>query len=345
MLAIVAPGQGSQKPGMLTAWLEDSGAATALEGFSAAAKLDLARLGTTADADEIKDTAVTQPLVVAAALLAAGALRRSDDTGLPPAAVAGHSVGELAAAALAGVLDDRAAVALAATRGEAMKAACALTPTGMAAVVGGETDDVLDTLAELDLVGANVNGGGQIVAAGKLDDLGRLAAAPPTGARVIRLPVAGAFHTSFMASAESALAAQVDRLTAADPSRPLLSNADGAVVTSGPAYLRLLVSQVTSPVRWDACMTTLQRLGVTGVLELPPAGTLVGLIKRELPDVATMALRSPDDLERARDFCATHGAGNEPTETQSADRAGADRAATPGPAAPSALAGLTGGSR
>ena len=301
VLAIVAPGQGSQKPGMLTAWLELPGLTELATEFSEAAGLDLIRLGTTADADAIKDTAVTQPLVVAAALLAARALR------VPAAAVtAGHSVGELAAAALAGVLDPTTAVRTAAIRGAAMGRACAATPTGMSAVLGGSTELVLADLAALDLVGANVNGGGQIVAAGSVGALAALAANPPAGARVIPLPVAGAFHTAFMAPAESAVAEALAAITPTDPQRPLLTNSDGSVVVSGRAYLDLLAAQVTRPVRWDACMATLASLGVTGVMELPPAGTLVGLVKRDLKGVATLALKSSDDLDKAAAFLDEH---------------------------------------
>ncbi len=265
------------------------------------ANLDLVRLGTTAGPDEIKDTAVTQPLVVAAALLAAGVLP------IPPGAViAGHSVGELAAAALAGVFSPLDAVDVAAVRGAAMGAACALTPTGMSAVMGGTVDDVLAALQELDLVGANVNGGGQIVAAGPLPALAELAANPPSGVRVVPLPVAGAFHTSFMASAESALADRLAVLAPNDPVHPLLTNSDGSVIASGAAYLTLLGAQITKPVRWDACMQTMRAMGVTGVLELPPAGALVGLVKRDLKGVATMAVKSPADLDNAVAFVGEH---------------------------------------
>ncbi len=202
------------------------------------------------------------------------------------------------------------AVNLAAVRGSAMGAACALTPTGMSAVLGGDAGAVLAALAELDLVGANVNGGGQIVAAGALPALEALAAAPPAGSRVIPLPVAGAFHTSYMGTAEAALAEHVAGISPADPVRPLLTNSDGSVVSSGPAYLQLLIAQVTKPVRWDRCMATFARLGVTGVLELPPAGTLVGLVKRELKGVATLAVRSPADADAAAAFVAEHAGVN-----------------------------------
>jgi [acyl-carrier-protein] S-malonyltransferase len=289
---------------MLAPWLELPGMTELAASFGEAAGLDLIRLGTTADADEIKDTAVTQPLVVAAALLAAAALTVPDG-----AVAAGHSVGELAAAALAGVLDPVTAVRTAAVRGAAMGKACAVTPTGMSAVLGGDTDTVLQALAQLDLVGANVNGGGQIVAAGSVDALAALAAAPPAGARVIPLPVAGAFHTAFMAPAESAVAAALAAIAPVDPQRPLLTNSDGTVVTSGRAYLDLLAAQVTRPVRWDSCMATLASLSVTGVLELPPAGTLIGLVKRQLKGPgapATFALKTPDDLDQAAAFLDEH---------------------------------------
>ncbi len=286
---------------MLIPWLVMDKLATLLATFSEASRLDLARLGSTADAGEIKDTAVTQPLVVATALLAV------DTLDVPLNAVAaGHSVGELAAAALAGVIEPTEAVRVAAIRGAAMGAACALTPTSMSAVMGGDPEVVLAALAALDLVGANVNGGGQIVAAGATTALAALRESSPPGARVIPLPVAGAFHTRYMDTAAGTVADAVAGIAAADPTLALLTNSDGSVVTSGRAYLELLTAQITRPVRWDACMATMARLGVTGVLELPPAGTLVGLIKRDLAGVATMALKSPDDLDRAAAFIAEH---------------------------------------
>ncbi len=286
---------------MLSSWLDLDGVPEAAEAMSDRAHLDLIRLGTTAGAQEITDTAVTQPLVVAAALLAARTIP------LPAGAViAGHSVGELAAAALAGVLSPLDAVDVAAVRGAAMGAACALIPTGMSAVMGGTVDDVLAALQELDLVGANVNGGGQIVAAGPLPALAELAAHPPGGARVTPLPVAGAFHTSFMASAESALRQRLAALTPQDPTRPLLTNSDGSVIASGAVYLTLLGAQITRPVRWDACMLSMRAMGVTAVLELPPAGALVGLVRRDLKGVATMALKSPADLDKAVAFVGEH---------------------------------------
>ena len=286
---------------MLASWLELDGVSAALAAMSDRAHLDLTRLGTTAGADEIKDTAITQPLVVATALLAAQTF-----TVPAGAVIAGHSVGELAAAAIAGVLPALDAVDLAAVRGTAMSAACALTPTGMSALMGGDTDVVLAALEELDLVGANVNGGGQIVAAGQLDALEQLKANPLQGVRIIPLPVAGAFHTSFMANAEHTLRDHVGTLTPSDPTHLLLTNSDGTVIGSGEAYLQLLIAQVTHPVRWDQCMQTLAGLGVTGVLELPPAGTLVGLVKRDLKGVATMALRTPADLDDAAAFATDH---------------------------------------
>jgi len=307
VLAIVAPGQGSQKPGMLLPWLENPALDAALAGYSESVGLDLRYLGTEATADEIKDTSVTQPLVVASAVLAASALTIPDGT-----VIAGHSVGELAAAAIAGVLSDDVAVTLAGIRGAEMAKACALTPTSMAAVLGGDADVVAARLAELDLIGANVNGGGQVVAAGALAGIEQLLATPPAGARAMPLSVAGAFHTEYMAPAREALAAHAAALEPTDPSRPLLTNSDGSVVDNGRRYLDLLVSQVTSPVRWDLCMATFKAMGVTGVLELPPAGALVGLVKRELKGVggekgtATFAVKSPDDLDAAAAFIAEH---------------------------------------
>jgi [acyl-carrier-protein] S-malonyltransferase len=305
VLAVLSPGQGSQKPGFLTPWLQLSGAETRLRWWSALAGVDLIHLGTEAGPDEIKDTARTQPLLVAAALLAGEHLPLYD-VGL----VAGHSVGELGAAALAGVLPAEAAITLAGVRGREMAAACALEPTGMSAVLGGDPDEVVDAIEKLGLYPANRNGAGQIVAAGALDALAKLAEAPPAKARVIALPVAGAFHTPYMAPAEQALASIAGGVTVSDPARILLSNLDGAAVTHGREMLQRLVRQVTAPVRWDLCVRALRDLGVTAIIELPPAGTLAGLVKRELkgdgaPEILT--LNTPDDLPAARDLIARHG--------------------------------------
>ncbi|MFV9429765.1 ACP S-malonyltransferase [Rhodococcus aetherivorans] len=295
MISLLAPGQGSQTPGMLAPWLEQSGARDRIDRWSQTAGLDLARLGTTATAEEITDTAVTQPLVVASALLAFEDL---DRRGLVPAdtIVAGHSVGELAAAAIAGVISADDAVALAAVRGAEMARACALEPTGMSAVLGGAEDEVLARLAELDLTPANMNAAGQIVAAGRLSALEELAANPPEKARVRALPVAGAFHTRFMAPAQDAVAAAAAKITPSDPTHTLLSNYDGKPVTSGADALERLAAQVTRPVRWDLCTASLREAQVSRIVELPPAGTLVGIAKREMRGTPTVALKTPAEI-------------------------------------------------
>ncbi|WP_068057357.1 ACP S-malonyltransferase [Nocardia xishanensis] len=294
MIALFAPGQGSQTPGMLAPWLDLPGANDRLAQWSKASGLDLVRLGTTATAEEIVDTAVTQPLVVAAALLAYAEI---DEDSLPAATIiAGHSVGEFAAAAVAGVISPDEAVSLAAIRGAEMAKACALEPTGMSAVLGGDEAAVLERLAELDLVPANRNAVGQIVAAGKLDALAELAANPPEKARVRALPVAGAFHTAFMAPAQDAVAEAIAKITPNDPARVLLSNFDGQPVASGQDAIDKLAAQVTRPVRWDLCTETVRQAGVSAVAELPPAGTLVGIAKRELKGTPTLALKTPEDL-------------------------------------------------
>jgi [acyl-carrier-protein] S-malonyltransferase len=306
VLALLAPGQGSQKPGFLAPWLDhpDTGptAAARLRWLSTLTGLDLIHLGTEADDEEIKDTAKTQPLLVAAGLVA-GSFLPVDEA----AVVAGHSVGELTAAALAGVLTDESAVALAGVRGREMAAACALEPTGMSAVLGGDPDEVLAKLAEYGLTPANRNGAGQVVAAGPLDALEKLAANPPAKARVITLKVAGAFHTAYMAPAETALAAVAGGVASTEPARLLLSNADGTAVASGAEALNRLVRQVTSPVRWDLCQSALLDLGVTGAIELTPAGTLAGLAKRALKGVEVVTVNTPDDLPAALDLASRHG--------------------------------------
>ncbi len=284
---------------MLAPWLDLPGASDRLALWSKASGLDLVRLGTTATAEEIVDTAVTQPLVVAAALLAYAQIGEgSGETDPLPAdtIVAGHSVGEFAAAAVAGVITPDEAVTLAAIRGAEMAKACALEPTGMSAVLGGDEAAVLARLEELDLVPANRNAVGQIVAAGKLDALAELAANPPEKARVRALPVAGAFHTAFMAPAQDAVAEAIARITPGEPTRTLLSNFDGKPVASGRDAIDKLAAQVTRPVRWDLCSETVRAAGVSAVAELPPAGTLVGIAKRELKGTPTLALKTPEDL-------------------------------------------------
>lgn len=310
VIALLAPGQGAQTPGMLTPWLTTPDTREQVERWSEVAGLDLVALGSTAAAEEIKDTAAAQPLIVALSLLAAE--RMGEQVELPlQTPVAGHSVGELAAAAIAGALSPDDAVALAAVRGKEMAAACAAEPTGMSAVMLGDEDEVLARLSELGVEPANRNGANQIVAAGPLSALEKLAAEPPAGAKVRALPVAGAFHTRFMAPARDALASYVQRLTFSDPQRPLLSNADGAVVTSGQELARRLVEQVTVPVRWDACVATLADMRVGASVELPPGKTLTGLVRRQLKGVATLPLTSPEELEKLAPLFAEHAASEE----------------------------------
>lgn len=301
MLAIIAPGQGSQTPGFLNSWLEDKGLREHLGLWSDAIGLNLVHLGTQAGAEEIRATANAQPLIVGAGLLAMKALGDVNFS-----VTAGHSVGEITAAGIAGILSDHDAMTLVRERGLAMAVAAAQTPTGMSAVLGGDRNNVLAVIASLGLVAANDNGSGQIVAAGELDALARLGENPPTGARVRSLAVAGAFHTPFMQPAVGPLDEFAQRLVVQDPSTVIISNRDGEQVASGRAVLDRIVNQIANPVRWDLCMQTLGDLGVSAVLELPPAGTLVGLIKRALPDVETLALKSPDDLVAARDLISRH---------------------------------------
>ncbi|MCR8896492.1 ACP S-malonyltransferase [Gordonia sp. GONU] len=297
MLSLLAPGQGSQTPGMLTPWLDLPGTRDQIATWSKLTQLDLERLGTTATAEEITDTAVTQPLVVVAALLAFDEVRKNGE--LPAdAVVAGHSVGELAAAAITGVISADEAVTLAAIRGAEMAKACALVPTTMAAVLGGDEAAVLARLEELELVPANRNAVGQIVAAGAVDKIDELIASPPEKARIRKLAVAGAFHTHFMAPAQDAVAAAAAKITPSDPNRTLLSNSDGQPVTNGSEALTKLVGQVTRPVRWDLCSAYLRENSATAVVELPPAGTLVGIAKRELKGTPSLALKEPGDIAK-----------------------------------------------
>ncbi|MCV7261247.1 ACP S-malonyltransferase [Mycobacterium shimoidei] len=297
MIALLAPGQGSQAPGMLSPWLELPGAADQLASWSTASGLDLVQLGTTATAEEITDTAVTQPLVVAATLLAYQELTARGLLADRETIVAGHSVGEIAAYAIAGVLSADEAVSLAATRGAEMAKACANEATGMSAVLGGDESEVLTRLEQLDLVPANRNAAGQIVAAGRLSALDKLAEDPPAKARVRALGVAGAFHTEFMRSALDGYAAAAANVTPGEPTTTLLSNRDGKPVSSAADAMEKLVAQLVRPVRWDLCTETMRQHNITAIVEFPPAGTLSGIAKRELRGVPTHAVKSPADLD------------------------------------------------
>ena len=282
---------------MLSPWLELPGAADRLASWSAASGLDLARLGTTASTEEITNTAIAQPLIVAATLLAYQELTARGPLADKERVVAGHSVGEIAAYAIAGVLSADDAVALAATRGAEMAKACANEPTGMSAVLGGEEAEVLARLEQLDLVAANRNAAGQIVAAGRLSALDKLAEDPPAKARVRALGVAGAFHTEFMASALEGYAAAAQNVAISEPSAALLSNRDGQPVSSAADAMEKLVAQLTRPVRWDLCSETLRQRSVTAIVEFPPAGALSGIAKRELRGTPTHAVKTPADLD------------------------------------------------
>jgi [acyl-carrier-protein] S-malonyltransferase len=321
MLLLAAPGQGAQAPGFLGEWLELPGFADRLGSLSELAGCDLIRCGTTADAEEIRDTAIAQPLLVAAAVTAAaellgGADQADELADAAPAAgvgaTAGHSVGELAAGAIAGTLSAEDAVRLVRVRGQAMAQAAAAEPTGMTAVLGGDEQDVLASIEAHGLTPANVNGAGQIVAAGTLEQLAAFAADPPPRARLRPLSVAGAFHTSHMAPAVGALRAAAEGMAVRSPALALLSNRDGAVVSSGSDWMERIVTQVSAPVRWDRCMQSMADLGVTALIELPPAGTLTGLARRGLPGVKTVALKTPGDLDQARAMLAAeHDAGQD----------------------------------
>lgn len=308
MLVLVAPGQGAQTPGFLAPWLDIPAVADRMTWWSAVTGVDLKYYGTDADADEIRDTAVAQPLLVSAALASVLCIfPHPADAFTLVGGAAGHSVGEISALAGTNVMSAEAALVLVRQRGLAMAAAAAATPTGMTAVLGGDPDEVLTSLKGHGLTAANVNGAGQIVAAGTMDELAALAADPPAKARLRPLSVAGAFHTTHMGPAVDRLATLARAITLRDPRTRLISNADGGIVHNGRDAVDRIVRQVANPVRWDLCMQTMGDLGVTGVLEVPPAGTLTGLVKRALPGVETFALKTPDQLTDARDFVRTHG--------------------------------------
>lgn len=298
MIVIVCPGQGSQTPGFLEPWLELEGFRARIETISDEVGIDLVAHGTVSDAETIRDTAVAQPLIVSAGLLTLAALfagGRKEKIG----GIAGHSVGEVTAAAGAGILTETDAVAFVRERALAMADAAALVPTGMSAVIGADESELDSRLDELGLAPANYNGGGQIVVAGKLDALAALSENPPQRARVIPLQVAGAFHTRYMLPARERLAAFAPAVTVSDPTLPIWTNSDGSAVREGREFVDLLVGQVAAPVRWDRCMESFLAAGVTGIIEVAPAGALVGLAKRGLKGVPSVAVKTPDDLPAA----------------------------------------------
>lgn len=298
MIVIACPGQGSQTPGFLAPWLAESGFREQLEGISDAIGMDLVAHGTTSDADTIRGTAVAQPLIVAAGLLSLSALL-GDGRRERVGGIAGHSVGELTAAAGAGILSETDAVAFVRERGQAMAAAAALEQTGMSAVIGADESELLARLDELGLYPANFNGGAQIVVAGALSALAQLGENPPARARVIPLQVAGAFHTHYMQPAVERLGTFAATLSTEGPTLPIWTNSDGSRVDDGARFLDLLVGQVSSPVRWDLCMAAFAASGITGLIEVAPAGALTGLAKRGLKGVPTVAVKTPDDLPAA----------------------------------------------
>lgn len=305
MLALLAPGQGAQTPGFLTPWLADATSRALVENWSNLINLDLVELGTTADADEIRETSHAQPLLVAAGLISS--LQTFAGQNISFDYFAGHSVGEITAASLAQSFDGDCAMTLVNVRGRAMSAAATGSNSGMSAVLGGEREIVVAALLALGLTPANENGGGQIVAAGSLDALALLAENPPAGARVRPLQVSGAFHTSVMQPAVTKLADAAREITVIDPVAPVISNRDGAIITGGDELMARIVGQVAGPVRWDLCMETLAAQGVTGVIEVAPGGTLTGLVKRAQPGIELFAIKSPDDIEGAREFARSHG--------------------------------------
>lgn len=311
MLVIVAPGQGAQTPGFLTPWLEDPTFRSRFEWLSTVAGIDLVTHGTISDAETIRDTRIAQPLLVATGLVAALELfPHPADAFSKIGAVAGHSVGELTAAAAVRAITAEQAMVLVRERGAAMAEASAVTPTGMTAVLGGDRAEVLATIERHGLTAANDNGPGQVVAAGTTEQLAALAADPPAKARLIPLSVAGAFHTSHMAPAVDHLERLAASVSTHDPRTRVISNRDGQVVHDGQMVLERIVGQISHPVRWDLCIESMIDLGVTGILEMPPAGTLTGIAKRAMKGVETFALKSPDQLDDARDFCQRHGVAN-----------------------------------
>ncbi len=306
MLALVAPGQGSQSVGMLAPWVADSQTKDLVESWSELISVDLLKLGQLGTAEEIKSTDIAQLLIFITSYLSSLALdlRNAKDSSI---VYAGHSVGEFAAYSLAGTFEVDQALRLVAKRGQAMLSATKVfSKTGMSAVLGGNKEEVLSYLREFDLIPANINSNGQIIAAGSLENLERLSSSPLEGTRIRPLEVSAAFHTKFMEPAVSQFTEIFKTLSVNSPRQIVLSNKNGERLSKPTDIMENLIQQVISPVRWDLCQAKMVELGVTGMLELAPGGTLCGIAKKEIPNVETFAIKSPEDIQGANDFIRKH---------------------------------------
>ncbi len=304
MLSIVTPGQGSQTSGMYSTWITDTANKDLIAKYSELIDLDLFHYGTSASQTEITATNIAQPLLTALAFMSFGKLEVNSNSNI---IYSGHSVGEFSAASLAGFYSDKTAMKLVNVRGKAMaEAAASNNATGMSAVLGGDKAEVIRHIEQFDLVPANVNSNGQIVASGLLTNLEKLSENPPTSTKVRKLEVAGAFHSQFMKSAESELEKEFAQVEVTDSNSSFISNKDGQIVKDSSELKNRLITQITSPVRWDLCQVKMIELGVTGMLELAPAGVLTGIAKREMPGVELFAVKSPEDIPGAQAFIDKH---------------------------------------
>ena len=306
MLAVVAPGQGSQSVGMLSPWVTDSKDKELVDSWSSLISVDLLKLGQSGNSEEIKSTDNAQLLIFITSILSSLNLdlKNAKDQSI---IFAGHSVGEFAAYSIAGTFEVDQALKIVARRGQSMLAATnAFSKTGMSAVLGGNNDEVISYLREFNLIPANINSNGQIIAAGTLENLDRLANTPPAGTRVRPLEVSAAFHTKYMEPAISRFKEIFRDLNTNSPSQIILSNKNGEELNKSTDIIENLINQVISPVRWDLCQAKMVELGVTGMLELAPGGTLCGIAKKEIPSVETFAIKSPEDIQSANDFIRKH---------------------------------------
>ena len=300
----MTPGQGSQTSGMYSTWITDTANKELIAKYSELIDLDLFHYGTSATQAEITATNIAQPLLTALAFMSFSKLEVNSNSNI---IYSGHSVGEFSAASLAGFYYDKTAMKLVNVRGKAMaEAAASNNATGMSAVLGGDKAEVIRHIEQFDLVPANVNSNGQIVASGLLSNLEKLSENPPASTKVRKLEVAGAFHSQFMKSAESELEKEFAQVEVTDSNSSFISNKDGQIIKDSSELKNRLITQITSPVRWDLCQAKMIELGVTGMLELAPAGVLTGIAKREMPGVELFAIKSPEDIPGAQAFIDKH---------------------------------------
>lgn len=306
MLAIIAPGQGSQSQKMLESWLIDEDTKNFVNNISQTLNYDFTHYGIFAGQDEINQTQNTQPLLVLNSLISFDKLNL-DPQKLKKVIFAGHSVGEIVSYCLSGIISKSEALEISILRGKAMSNNLdSQNQTGMAAIIGELDNHITNLIESFDLQIANKNSSQQTVVGGLLDNINNLIDSKPNGIRIIKLSVSAAFHTNFMNKASEIFQSGLEKFNFKDPLNQIISNFDGLELKNGDLAKQRLIGQLTSSVRWDLCQKKFVEMGVTGILELSPGGVLAGISKRENPNIETFAIKTPEDISGANEFIVKH---------------------------------------